>query len=196
MCPAGGFGDRDELPGGCVEFVELGIGVSLQDAGIASQVSLRVFAGAVSGTVEHRRLWFRPGEGPVVAKIGPDPVSMTLPPPRTGTVCCRHAGALRKAHRYRSSRSAAVQVPTQSASVERLSSTLGGLLRHQTPALCASSHCHSRPRARSPPDLLMMSIAPTASVLNSASKNARKITRQVQPNRGRRLSPDGCIAPL
>jgi hypothetical protein len=44
MRPARGLGDRAGLAAGCVEFVQPGIGVGLQDAGIAGQMPLRVVA--------------------------------------------------------------------------------------------------------------------------------------------------------
>ena len=47
VCPAPGLGDRPWLPPGMVEVAEPGIGVGLQDAGIACQVLVGVLAPAV-----------------------------------------------------------------------------------------------------------------------------------------------------
>ena len=63
-----------------VEVVEPGIGVGLQDAGIAGQVPARVLGGAVARVAEHRRRRRRAGEGPVVAHIGPEPAGDGLAP--------------------------------------------------------------------------------------------------------------------
>jgi hypothetical protein len=49
------------------------IGFGLQDAGMLGEVGLRVLTAAVARVVEQRRRGARPGEGPVITHIDPQP---------------------------------------------------------------------------------------------------------------------------
>jgi len=64
--PTPGVGDRARLSPRLVEGVVPGVGVGLQDAGIAGQMPVRVLGRAVARVVEHRRRRRRAGEGPIV----------------------------------------------------------------------------------------------------------------------------------
>ena len=82
--PTRGLGDRPGFSTRLVQGVVPGIGVGLQDAGIAGQVPVRVLGGPVPRVAEHRRRGCRPAEGPVVADIGPDPAGDRLAPGQHG----------------------------------------------------------------------------------------------------------------
>jgi hypothetical protein len=71
VAPARRLGDRPRLAPAVVELGEPGIGVGLQNAGIASEVPGRVFAGAVARVEEHCRRRIGSGKRAVVAHIGP-----------------------------------------------------------------------------------------------------------------------------
>ena len=73
MRPTRGLGNRPGFSIRLIQGVVSGIGVGLQDAGVASQVPVRVLGGAVPRVAEHRRRGCPPAKGPVVADIGPDP---------------------------------------------------------------------------------------------------------------------------
>ena len=72
-----------------VEVVEPGISVRLQDAGIASQMLVRVLAPAVARVVEHGSGRFRSAERLVVAHIGPQAAGGRLAARQHG-----HGGAI------------------------------------------------------------------------------------------------------
>ena len=69
--PAGRFDDRRRLARRLVELVEAGIGVGLHDAGLAGEMLLRMFAGAIARIIEEGRRRILAAERPVVAHIGP-----------------------------------------------------------------------------------------------------------------------------
>ena len=71
MRPARGLGDRPRLAVCRRRAVEPGIGIGLQDPGIAGEMPLGMLAGAIARVEEHRRRRSRPAERPVVAHIGP-----------------------------------------------------------------------------------------------------------------------------
>jgi hypothetical protein len=78
------LGDRPRLSIGFVQGVVADIGVGLQDAGIAGQVSVRMLGRPVARVAEHRGWWRRPTKGPVVTDIGPDPTGDGLAPGQHG----------------------------------------------------------------------------------------------------------------
>jgi hypothetical protein len=69
--PAAGVSDRAGFARFVVEFVEPGIGIRLQDAGISGQMLLRMFAAAIRRVVEYRRRRCRSGERLIVAHVRP-----------------------------------------------------------------------------------------------------------------------------
>jgi hypothetical protein len=71
VAPAGRLGDRARFAFAVVELAEPGIGVSLQDAGIAGQVPGGMLAGAIARIEEHFRWRVGPGKRPVVAYVSP-----------------------------------------------------------------------------------------------------------------------------
>ena len=71
---------------GLVELVEPGIGVGLQDSGVAGQVLRGMLAAAIRRVEEHRRRRTGAAERPVVAHIGPSRPVTVLPLASTGTV--------------------------------------------------------------------------------------------------------------
>jgi hypothetical protein len=73
MGPARRLEDRARLPLRLVKPVEPGIGVGLQDTGEAVEVALGMLARAVLRVEEYRGRRIRPGEGAVVADVGPHP---------------------------------------------------------------------------------------------------------------------------
>ena len=82
--PAAGLGDRSRLSLGVVKVVEPRVGVSLQNAGILSQVLVGVLAPAVGRVVEQRRGRGRSGERAVVAHVGPQSTDGSLAPSQHG----------------------------------------------------------------------------------------------------------------
>ena len=86
MRPARRLNQRSWPSLGRIEPAEPGIGVRLQDAGIAAQVMLGMIAGPVAGVIEHRRRRILPADRPVVAHINPARPVMVLPLASTGTV--------------------------------------------------------------------------------------------------------------
>jgi hypothetical protein len=73
MGPARRLDDRARAPVRLVEPVEPGVGVGLQDAGEAVEMTLGMLAQAIPRIEEHRGRRIRPGEGAVVAHIDPHP---------------------------------------------------------------------------------------------------------------------------
>jgi len=71
MHPTRRLDKRARLAIGLVELVVAGIGVGLENPGIAGQMRVRVLAAAITRVIEHRRRWRRPGKRPVVAHIDP-----------------------------------------------------------------------------------------------------------------------------
>jgi hypothetical protein len=71
MCPTGRLGDRSRLARRRIELIESGIGISLQDAVISSQMLVRMLAGSITRVEEHRGRRRRSGEWPVVTHVGP-----------------------------------------------------------------------------------------------------------------------------
>ena len=65
------LGNRAGFARFVVEFVEPGIGIRLQDAGISGQMLLRMFAATVRRVVEYRRRRCRSAERSVVAYVRP-----------------------------------------------------------------------------------------------------------------------------
>ncbi len=84
MRPTRGLDDRPRYSIRLVQGVVAGIGISLQDAGIAGQVLVRVFGRPVPRVAEHRGRRRRSAKGPVVTDIGPDPASDGLAPGQHG----------------------------------------------------------------------------------------------------------------
>ena len=127
MSPTRRFDDRTGLARGMIEIVEPGIGVGLQDAGIAGQMAGRMFAAAIARVEEHRRRRRRRRRtaGRRAHSVHNRPV-MVLPLASTGTVVSspwrRSAASTCALDQHHQGRSAAVQAPTQSASVETLRS--------------------------------------------------------------------------
>ena len=76
-----------------VEPIEPGIGVRLQDAGIAVEMTFGMLAGPIARVVEHRRRRVAPAERPVVAHIDPGPTGrgLALGQHRHGGVVAVHA---------------------------------------------------------------------------------------------------------
>jgi len=62
---------RARLAIGLVQLVVAGVGVGLENPGIAGQMRLRVLAAAIARVIEHRRRRGRPAKRPVVAHIDP-----------------------------------------------------------------------------------------------------------------------------
>ena len=71
MAPASRLGDRAWFAFAVVELAEPGIGVGLQDAGIAGQMPGGMLAGPVARVEKYRRRRVGPSKRPVVAYIGP-----------------------------------------------------------------------------------------------------------------------------
>ena len=71
MAPARRLGDRPRLAPAVVEIAEPGIGIGLEDPGIAGEMPGGMLAGAIARVEEHRGRRVGPGERPVVAHIGP-----------------------------------------------------------------------------------------------------------------------------
>ena len=87
---------------GIVELVEPGIGVGLQDPGVAGQMPARMLAAAVARVEEDRRRRRRAAERPVVAHIGPEPAGDGLASwPAPAPWCRRRGCARRRAHARR-----------------------------------------------------------------------------------------------
>src|SRR3954447_13474516 len=119
MRPTRGLGHRPGSSIGLVQGVVAGVGIGLEDAGIAGQVPVRVLGRSVARVAEHCRRGCRPAEGPVVADMGPDPPRDGLARASTGTVvsspCSRSAARTWASIRALSGAGLAVLVPTQSA---------------------------------------------------------------------------------
>jgi len=71
MAPARRLGDRARFALRVIEIAEPGIGIGLEDPGVAGEMSRGVLAAAIARIEEQRRRWVWPGERPVVANIGP-----------------------------------------------------------------------------------------------------------------------------
>jgi site-specific DNA recombinase len=71
--PTRSLGDRPRSSIRLIQGVVAGIGIGLQDAGIAGQVPVRVLGCPVARVAEHRGRRRLPTKGPVIADIGPDP---------------------------------------------------------------------------------------------------------------------------
>ena len=71
MAPARRLGERAGFALGVVELAESGIGIGLQDAGIAGEMPCGMLAAAIARVEEHRRRRGGAGKRPIVAHIGP-----------------------------------------------------------------------------------------------------------------------------
>jgi len=71
VAPAGRLGDRARFALGVIELAEPGIGIGLQEAGIAGEMPEGMLAGPVARVKEHRRRRGRPGKRPVIAHVSP-----------------------------------------------------------------------------------------------------------------------------
>ena len=71
MHPACRLDQRPRLAVGLVQLGVSGIGVGLEDPGIAGQMRLRVLAAAIARVIEHRCRRRRPAKRPVVAHVNP-----------------------------------------------------------------------------------------------------------------------------
>jgi len=71
MCPARRLGNRPRHSVRFVEFVVAAKSIRLQNAGIFSKVSLRMFAASVAGIIEHCRRRRGATEGAIITDIHP-----------------------------------------------------------------------------------------------------------------------------
>ena len=71
MAPAQRLGDRPRPSLGIVELAEPGIGVGLEDSGIAGQMPAWMLTAAVARVIEDRSGRIRPAERPIVSDIRP-----------------------------------------------------------------------------------------------------------------------------
>jgi hypothetical protein len=71
MRPTAGLRDRAGLTIRRIEAQKAGIGIGLQDPGIAGEMTVGVLTGPVARIEEHCRPWSRPCERLVVAHVGP-----------------------------------------------------------------------------------------------------------------------------
>ena len=71
MAPARRLGDRPGFAPAVIQIAEPGIGIGLQDAGIAGEMPGGMLAGAIARAEEHRGRRVGPGKRPVVAHIRP-----------------------------------------------------------------------------------------------------------------------------
>src|SRR6202034_424065 len=80
MAPACRFGNRAGFATGCIEIIEAGISISLQDPAIACKMSAWMLAGAIARVEEHGGRLRRTTERAIVTYVNPETTGDGLPP--------------------------------------------------------------------------------------------------------------------